>query len=521
MEIRKTSTSLYSRGALVLILILGATLAILRFNSFQVGALVDDAHYVVLAESLAGGRGYRLINFPDAPPEWAFPPGWPLLLSSAAKLFPGNYQSYKLLPVILWLASIVLMYRFFAGRIQSPYLEFLILLIALSPTTISLSVTLMSEMAYLFFSVLVLVLFDRWEQDHVNRKGTRWLMMVGIAILAVVVQLIRTVGLSMLLALIVYLLFSRRYQQAGIVILASLVGIFPQLWLNRQDGGSLISQGYQSQVFSDSILERIGHIWVNLQIYLNETIANALLPVFSPNIKSAFAGFGLGMIPTLVNALLLILIFLGFVLACRKPGLSEIYLAVYFLGILNFWNPDVGAGHRRFVIPMLPFFYFYLIQGVLWVSRRIVGDRQKLVTISMAGLVILMASVSVVRNIQNWRDPIRARMIDLSSGADWIAENTPPESIVMTWDPVPRYLYAYRRTVPYPDEAQDLDEYIKANGIDYILVSEKLDTSRTGDLGDYIETILLPALTSDPDRFSLMYKNTSQNVWVYECHGDT
>jgi hypothetical protein len=71
------------RGAKIVLLILilaSVLLGVLRFDSFQVGGYHDDAYYIVLAESLARGHGFRLINFPDAPIEVAFPPGWPLLL---------------------------------------------------------------------------------------------------------------------------------------------------------------------------------------------------------------------------------------------------------------------------------------------------------------------------------------------------------------------------------------------------------------------------------------------------------
>lgn len=520
MQLSNTASSLYSRIALALILVISATFGILRYNAFQVGALVDDAHYVVLAESLAGGNGFRLLNFPDAPREWAFPPGWPLLLVPIAKLFPSNYQVYKLLSFVFWLASLVLMYKLFAGRIRSPNLEFLIALVALNSSLIGISVSVMSEMAYLFFSLLALVVVERWNHDQENRKHKSRMLIVVVAVLAVVVQLIRTAGFSLILALMAYLLLSRRYSQAGIVAVIFIIGILPQYGLYSQNGGSLISQGYQLQVFSGSITERIGHVWANLRIYLNETIPNAILPIFTPRIKSAFVDLGMGVVPALINTLLLILMILGFALACRRPHLSEFYFLVYFLGILNFWNPEVGPAYRRFVIPVIPFFYFYMLQALAWFDRNMVGGRWKLAAVSTTGFVLLMASVSMVRNLQDWRDPVREKMIDLSAGADWIAENTPVDSIIMTVDPVPRYLYAHRRTVPYPVEGGNLEEYIMTNGIDYILVSEKLNTFRTDELGDYVETVLLPALKSDPGTFAMIYASAAENVWVYEYNGD-
>ncbi|MEY2817871.1 MAG: hypothetical protein RL275_1334, partial [Chloroflexota bacterium] len=65
---------------LLTLIILSATLALLRFNSLQIGTSYDDAKYIILAESLASGQGYELINFPRPQIERNFPPGWPLVL---------------------------------------------------------------------------------------------------------------------------------------------------------------------------------------------------------------------------------------------------------------------------------------------------------------------------------------------------------------------------------------------------------------------------------------------------------
>src|ERR1044071_6745212 len=83
-------------------LALSVAFTLARFRSFQVGAYYDDAHYVVLAEALGSGRGMRLVSYPEAPPEWAFPPGWPLMLAPLAPRFPGHYGLLKLLSLACW-----------------------------------------------------------------------------------------------------------------------------------------------------------------------------------------------------------------------------------------------------------------------------------------------------------------------------------------------------------------------------------------------------------------------------------
>ncbi|MCS6842761.1 MAG: hypothetical protein NZ528_00325 [Caldilineales bacterium] len=348
---------LYSRLVLVALIFASAVIGLLRFDSFQVGAFSDDAHYIVLAESLASGKGYRLINYPNAPREWAFPPGWPILLSPLVALFPGNYETLKFLSFVLWLASIPLLYRLFANRIETPYLEILIALIAFNPGILGISGMVMSEAAYLFFSVLTLYLFEEWDRHRAKAKS--WLFLVAFAAAALYSQLIRTVGLSILLALVVYLLYSRRFCQAGIVTVIFVLGMLPQFWLNSQSGGSLISSGYQSQVFNDSVSTKLQQIWTNVQAYFNEMIANSLIPIFGPNISSALDRLGIEIVSSLTNAFILLLIAIGLVLSSKRLQISELYLFFYFLGVLAFWNPAVGSAQGRFLIPIIPLLYLY------------------------------------------------------------------------------------------------------------------------------------------------------------------
>ena len=80
---------------LAIFVIISTFLGFLRFNSLQLGTSYDDAHYIILAESLSSGQGYELINFPRPQIERAFPPGWPILLTPFKFRFPGNYAVLK------------------------------------------------------------------------------------------------------------------------------------------------------------------------------------------------------------------------------------------------------------------------------------------------------------------------------------------------------------------------------------------------------------------------------------------
>ncbi len=493
-------------------IVLSAILGWLRFDSLQIGASYDDAHYIILAESLASGQGYQLINFPRPQAERAFPPGWSLLLTPLTFLLPGNYSALKLFSLLLSLASVFLTYKIFSKRLPSPSLEILTALVSLNPLWVGASVTVMSESAYLFFSLLALHLFDQW---NAKPEGERYRLAMLTTFLAFYAQAIRTIGISLFAALALSLLLTRRFRETGVAAGLFAAGMLLQGWLF----GAPISAGYQAQVFDASPAEKIGQMGSNALGYFNETLAGALVPVFGSNLTAFLGGFGLQFVPALLNLLILAFIILG--MASRKKiEVFDVYIGIYLLGVLAFWNPRVGSVKARFLIPLLPFLYFYFLRGMAWAAEKFTRNRSRLGARLEAGIVILIALISLGRNIQDWHSPVKDQMTDLSIGASWIAENAPPDAIVMVNEPVPAYVHARRKTIGFPRQGrQDLEKFVIQQGIDYIIVAPRLQSPRSAKLDEYILERVLPVLRSAPERFVVVYFDPEHNVTVYRYDG--
>ncbi len=508
---------LRTKYILPIFIIISASFGFLRFNSLQLGTSYDDAHYIILAESLSSGQGYQLINFPRPQIERAFPPGWPILLTPLTFLFPGNYTVLKVLSLVLWLASIFLIYRIFSKRIQSPHLEIVTGLAALNPLLIGTSVTVMAETAYLFFSLLALNVFDVWKDKAGDKKD--WLIVL-VAVLALYTQLIRTIGIALVIALVVYFLLTRRWREAGIGTSVFVAGALLQMWINLRNGGSVVSAGYESQVFGSSIFEKIGQMWSNVLGYFNQTVAGSLIPIFRGRVVSVFWGnYGLGVLPATVNIFILAIVIVGFGFAVKKFHIMDLYVAVYVLGILAFWNPNVGSVKARFLIPIIPFLYFYLVRGIVWAKEKAVRNRIRYGRRIEAVLFIFIALTLIIRNVQDWRNPVMNQMTDISIGTSWVAENAPPDSIVMVNEPVPAYVHVQRKTIGYPTNGQELEKYLDNQGIDYIVVSPKLQSPRSVELDNFTIKQLLPILNSQTEKFKIVFTSAEYNVTVYEYLG--
>jgi hypothetical protein len=518
----------YSKYILVVFIFLSAALGLLRFNSLQVGTSYDDAHYIILAESLGSGQGYQLINFPRPQMERAFPPGWSLLLTPLTVLFPGNYSVLKFFTLILSLASVYLTYKIFSKRLQSPYLEILTGLVALNPLIVGTSVTVMSESAYLFFSLFALYLFDKWQNGNESgltakvAKPQGFLGVPGdlavhfrhlyggksglillVALAAFYTQLIRTIGISLFIALVIYLIFTRRFRETVAAAAVFVAGTLLQGWLS----GSLISTGYRTQVFNSSIPEKISQMTSNFLGYFNETTAGALLPIFGTRLTTMLGDYGLQWLPFALNLLILLLLLLGLYRSRGNISLLDVYFIIYIAGVLSFWNPNVGSVKPRFLIPVIPFLYFYFLQGMSLLTKN---------NVRIAYAVSIVIAVTLLaRNLQDWRSPTMNQMTDLSVGASWVAENAEADAIVMVNEPVPSYVHVRRKTINFPKQGQDLQKYLNNQGIDYIIIAPLLQSPRSTELHPSIRNNTLPTLQSNPQMFTIVYENPEYNVTIF------
>jgi hypothetical protein len=292
--------------------------------------------------------------------------------------------------------------------------------------------------------------------------------------------------------------------------------MLPQFWLNSQSGGSLISSNYQSQVFGNSPVTKLGQIWWNFQSYIGGIIANLLVPIFGPEISLAFGKVGLGIVLPSLNILVLLLVILGIIISLHRLKASELYVGFFFIGTLTAWTTHVSSAQARYLIPIVPFLYFYLLQAVMWLACRIPNPNTRKVPVIVLGLTSFIILFSVARDIQDWQNPICNRMTDLSIGTTWIRENTPQQSIVMVRDPVPDYLYARRKTVAYPTNGQDIEKTIASDGVNYVMVAPLLQLPRTYELDDLTKSYVLPLLTSNQEKFRLVHSDIANNVSVYE-----
>lgn len=495
------------------LMIASLLLGLFQFNDRPLGGFTDDGHYVILAESLVRGSGYRLINYPDAPLEHAFPPGWPLLLTPLVTLLPGNFAVLHWYTYLFWLAAIPLLYRLFTRRLPAPYALAVAAVVALNPSLIQHTSRVQSEAAYIFFAALTLTLFDLWNQKR--REKSLWLL-VAAFLLALATVTIRTIGISLVAGMLLFLLFTSHWRTTATVVGILLLGLLPLAWFNMNQGGFLVfSQLYRVHV--DDVVTQLGYFlrfWEHASFFPPEKLASFVAPVFDLRLMAILLSPGLNRTLSLI---VLALLLCGWLRSLRRLEATDLYVLCYG-AILYLWIVYVEMIQPRLFAPLVPFLVFYLLYGFDWLLAWLPSAGRRHKQTFFWGVVALLLLANLGRNGVQITRPTPSRWVDLPSAAAWVRENIPQDAIVMTTAPKYLYLHTRRLTVASPEwETGAIAPYIEQSGADYVIIRPRVDHQDEEErpAEQFAASNLLPFLQSDPARFQLAFEDQSGSVVIY------
>jgi hypothetical protein len=521
-DYRKSSRLIYSFTILLALVVLAAlALYVVRFvTAVQPGVSHDDAEYLVLAESFATGRPYRLINFPQQPFETVWPPGYPLFILAPAWFVIGpNYDLLRATSLILAIVNIGLVYKLFRPLLSPPLLILVVALFAFNQAVAGAAGLTMSETAFFFFSLLSIILFSIWKE----KPGILNWQFLLLAFTLFAAVLVRYVGVTLIVAAFIYLVVERKYVRAIVLPLSVLVLLLPF--------GFFLYHLGTSAPKSDSAVYIITWLLSNLDEQLRISLVNywrtipfVLVPVLGPKAVDYLGAMQLAWIVDLMHSVILLFIVVGAIKSLKRREFFAFYSVGYIFLLIMITpreNPKI-FNELRYTMPVIPFLYFFLIQGIkLTVTRfsKYSPFRQpKTITL---GLGIILLTILVLRNIQQARAEFP--IVDLSVGATWVRDNSPENTVVLTPDPVSRYLYLRRITIPYPKNRDSafLLSVIEAQGVNYLLVAPALRTrdrqpNQALSLDSYMTDVVLPLIAENPARFSLVFYDKKFNTSVYQ-----
>jgi len=214
-------------AALILVAVLSWT-SIQNYRVFF-GMYHDDGIYLVSAQSLAEGSGYRMLFLPGEPAQTKYPIGFSFLLSliwRAFPSFPDNLTALEIGQVVIAVAlPLVAATYLIATRRVTPALGLVIFAIsALNRRQLDFAPMLMSDLPCALLSVLAL-----WRTEIVAKRPFNLVSAALLGLIFGAVATIRMQGLLTVATCLIYLCLLRRFRQAGISLVVSASVIAPQM----------------------------------------------------------------------------------------------------------------------------------------------------------------------------------------------------------------------------------------------------------------------------------------------------
>ncbi len=525
-------------------MVAAAVLALAQVNQHLILAS-DNSSYVVLGQALALGRGYVMVNEPTAPAMNLYPPGYPLLLAGVLRTTGAvaapmqAIVAMKLIAVLFYLACLPVLFALVHRRHGNALAALTTLLFAVNPPVVQLATEILSEMPFVFFTLVGVYLLERFTVGvgaaapaaaPSTRRALLPLILAAAALIAA--YYMRTAAMAILAAAPLYLLLKRRWR-AGLALGITLV-ILALPWFLRSSAPPtpetpFFARSYIHQVlalapYSDQTatpLDLLGRVIGNSLSYATRILPEAMFPHVSR----------LGSLAPAASAVIAILLLLGLAIEIKR-GLrfSELAVIAYWLSLSLF----VWVLGFRYIIITVPFALLYLLAACAWLAHRLAAllagaapgrDRLRLAAVIAVACVLAASTLAVnlrraERNLRVTRNQTLAQVYAdnpewtryLDSAA-WLAQHTPADAVIMSRKPDLLYLLSARRTVEYPytQDGAILSATLRANRVSYIL-EDAFTWTRTS------ETYLAPAMRSLPGSFSLVNETPPPQTRIWQVH---
>ncbi|MCK4533388.1 hypothetical protein KAU39_06335 [bacterium] len=464
----------------------------------------DGPYYLLLSQSIVSHQGYRDIFHPAEMVDVEYPPIYPLLLAFILIILPKTVVGLKLLSLLFGIASLIIIYYFFADKYEDlPDLKLfaikfrtyslsfityplLLLLITFSNLWfLVFSITIAPEVVYLFFSFLSLIFLEKWIE-----KGKCFNRYLLFTVLSITVSFyIKALALSLIISGGGYLIIRKYYKKGFLFLAMTGFAVLPWIIRNRIINKTSLSQDYLGQFLTGHQLNflDIGKtIFFNLTHYIH-AIFTLLIPGYFLG-KSGFQGEeafsflysflgkkeyfdpqSLSIFTIVISLLLIFIVGVGFSNQLKRRKLPEIYVLSYLFILLLFPKWFYISSSNRYLLPLLPFIIHYFLKGIFLLESLRLKIKQPGLINLRGNLVWTLCFILVVANlvpavymisgnitylgnykflsIEERKDYHSRWLLDYFTPAAWIRENTALNSVVMHCFPPAFYLKSNRKCV--------------------------------------------------------------------------
>jgi len=401
----------------------------------------DFALYIQHARNIAAHVPYSETGYiynphnPAIGPR-AYPPGFPLLLAPVVAVFGLELAPMKVVIVLCFVGALLVLPRVFQRDLSPRYTAALILVMGLNPYFWDFKDEVLSDIPFLFFTLLSLWAFQR------ERKAP----LAGIATAAAIAT--RALGVVILPAFIAsdVLRWRRVRRETALACGIAIAVVVLQYVLGTQDGS-----------YFDTLTVTPAAVGRNIADYLR-----ALSDIWD----NGYTGIG----RKLIFLVTVGLAGFGYFRALRGTGESrgptvvEIFPVLYVIPV-TLWPAYQGT---RFLIPLIPFYLYYCLLGIRGLEIALAPRRH--VALAFLGIVALLygAKYSTMRYGPLPDGVTTPESVELFR---FVKQNTAAQDIFVFSKPRALALFAGRRAAaPFtPDDPCRLWRYLTEIGATYVI----------------------------------------------------
>jgi hypothetical protein len=456
-------------AAAITLLVTHATLAWLGRIPAVTPAANDDALYLLLARSLSSFH-YVDQHVIGSPGHAQYPPAYPASIALAGMFFGASLNVAQAVTVFFSTLALLLVFDM-ARRLVGPVVAVFVLApLVFNKTLLIYAGRIATEPPYLAFSMATL-----WVLTCLPESRKQYFLAGALAILA---AFTRSIGVSLVAAVIVLWLLQRKFRPA--LVLAAVSGLTVGGWLYWT---TVAPNQFTERSYAAVATSTAQHFSGPLGLVMTRTVNFGKVYLA----KSIAAGLGVPTIggSTVDNGLWLGL-FLAFGIvgfwAMRKRGPAIPLYFMAYCGVLLLYPYKM----TRFIMPVEPLVLLATMAGIVIVFRRW-GPRPGLLLAFLLSAAITVniapQSVRMATSLRNC-DRGQATVSSTCFAADRLAffqaarfaqEHLPEGAAVLTIKEATFFYYTGHRVL-HPDLAmqrgkKDVLGFIRSKGIEYVLVT--------------------------------------------------
>jgi hypothetical protein len=470
----------------------------------------DNAEYYVLATSIAGGHGYSDITNEAHNPSNIFPPGYPLLMS-VVRICADSIIPQKVLNGLFLLASALLFFFFIRKNKLPDAMAFVAsAVILLNYQILHFATMMMSEMSFMFFTVLSLWLLSKMEEEKPFWKDPYFYLLIVTVAYA---YHIRTQGIALAAAVIGYFLFAKRWKQLLAFAGGFVVCLLP--WALRNKIADVGQSRYVSMIAMYNpwrpeegtlgVGEVFARFLETFKMLLTKAVPDSILP---------YASVDYGAATTMGEWWMAILLFALIGIGMWRFGRFRYLFLFYTIATFGVISLFSTPSENRYITPLLPFLEAGLLVGLYTVLS---AGMKKISRVQQFSpwllLVALFFSYPKLERLHTENNtPYPPNYQNYFTIAKEVHKQLPPNTVVCSRKPMLFYMFGKTAVSSYlwTEDDKALIKGLIDSKTDYVVL-EQLGYSSTGRylypaIQNNLELFPVVMHLPDPDTYLLKFE---------------